>query len=223
MSAAVHVLAGSLPDDVLVHILRFLTLRHLLQLYGWWPALIERLPDVRQAIQNMLSSENPFDAVHRSRLDDRGKRRVIALALRAYDPVAFVTRFQMTPLHFAVHSDWRLMLDVVLDDDDDDHDASLSRFDINAGDVSGSTALHLAVLRDSIAMADVLIRHGANVNAVDCMGQTPLHLAAMRRSSAMTSTLLGAGADKHVKNMQGLSPKYYARWKSHCPRPMARS
>ena len=46
--------------------------------------------------------------------------------------------------------------------------------DVNAPQVDGATALHWAVYRDDLEMADLLIRSGAGVNAVNREGVTPL-------------------------------------------------
>ena len=46
--------------------------------------------------------------------------------------------------------------------------------DVNAAQVDGATALHWAVYRDDLELADVLIRAGANVKAANREGVTPL-------------------------------------------------
>jgi ankyrin repeat protein len=74
--------------------------------------------------------------------------------------------------------------------------AALTRkADVNATQVDGSTALHWAVERDDLEMADLLIRAGARVGARTREGVTPLQLAAINGSAAMLDRLVKAGAD----------------------------
>ena len=51
------------------------------------------------------------------------------------------------------------------------------RVDVNARYGDGSTALAWAAYYDNLAIADLLIRSGANVNAANEEGAAPLHLA----------------------------------------------
>ena len=53
--------------------------------------------------------------------------------------------------------------------------------DVNAPQADGATALHWAVYRGDLEMADVLIRAGANVKAANREGATPLWLASVER------------------------------------------
>jgi ankyrin repeat protein len=74
--------------------------------------------------------------------------------------------------------------------------AALARkADVNMAQIDGTTALHWAVERDDLEMADVLIRAGARVTARTREGVTPLQLAATNGSAAMLDRLLKAGAD----------------------------
>ena len=67
--------------------------------------------------------------------------------------------------------------------------------DVNAAQGDGATALHWAVHRDDLALADLLIRSGARANAANDLGATPLHLACTNRSAPMVERLLAADAD----------------------------
>lgn len=75
--------------------------------------------------------------------------------------------------------------------------------DIQARDVFGHTALHLAVLcwRGAVTL---LLRRGADVNARDEAGNTPLHLAVLR--GVCVDVLLARGADPAVRNHKRLVP-----------------
>jgi ankyrin repeat protein len=70
--------------------------------------------------------------------------------------------------------------------------------DVNAAQVDGTTALHWAVERDDLEMADLLIRAGARVDARTREGVMPLQLAAVNGSAQMLDRLLKAGADPNA-------------------------
>jgi len=77
--------------------------------------------------------------------------------------------------------------------------AALARkADVNEPQVDGSTALHWAVERDDLEMADLLIRAGARVTTATREGVTPLQLAAINGSAPMLTRLLKAGADPNA-------------------------
>jgi ankyrin repeat protein len=67
--------------------------------------------------------------------------------------------------------------------------------DASAPQVDGATALHWAVYRNDVEMADQLIRAGANVKAANRDGVTPLAMAALYGNPAMITRLLKAGAE----------------------------
>jgi ankyrin repeat protein len=69
------------------------------------------------------------------------------------------------------------------------------RADVNLPQVDGTTALHWAVERDDLDMADALIRAGARVTARTREGVLPLQLAAINGSAPMIDRLLKAGAE----------------------------
>jgi len=75
---------------------------------------------------------------------------------------------------------------------------------INATDVFGQTALHLAVWQSNDVVVNELLKYGANVNAEDNNGDTPLHFACERDppNLKICKTLLDAGADTFSENRQ---------------------
>jgi uncharacterized protein len=75
--------------------------------------------------------------------------------------------------------------------------------DVNEREGDGSTALAWAAYRDNLAIADLLIRAGANASAANEEGATPLHLACMNRSAAMVDRLLAAGANANARLLNG--------------------
>jgi ankyrin repeat protein len=77
--------------------------------------------------------------------------------------------------------------------------ASIARkADVNIAQRDGTTALHWAVERDDIELADILLRAGANVTARTREGVTPLQLAATNGGTPMIDRLLKAGADANA-------------------------
>ena len=77
--------------------------------------------------------------------------------------------------------------------------AALARkADVNGAQIDGSTALHWAVERDDIELAEMLIRAGAKVGVATREGVTPLQLAAVNGSGPMIDRLLKAGADPNA-------------------------
>ena len=73
------------------------------------------------------------------------------------------------------------------------------RADVNVAQIDGSTALHWAVERDDVELADLLIRAGARVEAVTREGVTPLRLAAINGSAPLIDRLLKGGADANAR------------------------
>jgi len=75
--------------------------------------------------------------------------------------------------------------------------------DVNATRVDGTTALHAAVHRDVLDVADTLLRAGANAAARDRYGITPLYLAAQNGNADMIRRLLDAGVDPNTVDPGG--------------------
>jgi ankyrin repeat protein len=75
--------------------------------------------------------------------------------------------------------------------------------DVNAVQVDGTTALHWAVYRDDLEMADQLIRAGARVDAANPEGITPLSMACLYGSVSMINRLVKAGADVKQRGPNG--------------------
>jgi ankyrin repeat protein len=74
--------------------------------------------------------------------------------------------------------------------------AALARkADVNAAQVDGTTALHWAVERDDVELAELLLTAGARATARTREGVTPLQLAAINGSARMLGRLIKSGAD----------------------------
>jgi len=82
--------------------------------------------------------------------------------------------------------------------------------DVNAPQVDGGTALHWAVYRDDLELADLLLRANANVKAANRVGMTPLAMAALFGNPAMIDRLLKAGADAKELGPNGESMVMFA-------------
>ena len=67
--------------------------------------------------------------------------------------------------------------------------------DVNGRQPDGATALHWAMHREHVEIADLLIDAGADVDAANDLGVTPLLMASARGRGALVDRLLGAGAD----------------------------
>ena len=78
--------------------------------------------------------------------------------------------------------------------------------DVNAPQNDGSTALHWAVYRGDVEMANLLVRSGANVKAATRSGSTPMWLASINGDAKVLGLLLEAGADVNEKLPLGRTP-----------------
>jgi ankyrin len=79
----------------------------------------------------------------------------------------------------------------------------LQKADVNAPQVDGATALHWAVYRQDLELADMLIRAGANVKAANRTGMTALAMAAIYGNAPLIDRLIKAGADAKQKGANG--------------------
>ena len=69
-----------------------------------------------------------------------------------------------------------------------------------------AVALVWAATRNDLAMADLLLRAGANVKGVNEFGATALYAAAAQPDPAITAKLLAAGADPNTALFSGETP-----------------
>lgn len=79
--------------------------------------------------------------------------------------------------------------------------------DIDAPDnINNNTPLMIAVLYDRYDVADILIKHGADMNILNKEGSTALHMAAFFCRKEIVQLLVNGGADKSIKNKAGATP-----------------
>lgn len=85
-----------------------------------------------------------------------------------------------------------------------------------ASDDSGSTALHLAAYRGSLAIVDFLTNtKGVLLDARDTSGNTPLQLAAAAGREECVTSLLKAGASAKLKTSDGSTALHKAAMRGH--------
>src|SRR5687768_3080681 len=80
---------------------------------------------------------------------------------------------------------------------------------VDARDALGSTPLHRAAWKGHLAVAQLLLDHGADPNTQDRnehYGGTPLHAAAHGNQKALVALLLARGADLQVRGPNGRTP-----------------
>jgi ankyrin repeat protein len=82
--------------------------------------------------------------------------------------------------------------------------------DVNAPQADGATAIHWAVYRNDLPLAELLVKAGANVRVANRNGATPLSLAATNGDADMIALLLNAGADANEKLPYGKTPLMFA-------------
>jgi ankyrin repeat protein len=83
------------------------------------------------------------------------------------------------------------------------HKLILQKADVNAPQVDGATALHWAVYRQDLELADTLLRAGANVKATNRTGVTPLEMASLYGNPLLIDRLIKAGADAKQRGPNG--------------------
>ncbi|WP_341811095.1 ankyrin repeat domain-containing protein [Wolbachia endosymbiont (group A) of Andrena bucephala] len=84
--------------------------------------------------------------------------------------------------------------------------------DVNAADVRGHTALHLAIMEKRLETVRELIKSGGNVNAEEYGNKcTPLHLACMVGEKEIVEELVKAGAEIEQADKFGITAMDYAK------------
>jgi ankyrin repeat protein len=82
---------------------------------------------------------------------------------------------------------------------------------LQAKNAEGDQALHLAALRDDLAMIELLLEAGADVNAKGSKGWTPLHYAGSIDSKEASVALLEHGANRDALNDASQKPEQTAK------------
>lgn len=89
--------------------------------------------------------------------------------------------------------------------------------DVNSADSTGHTALHIAIDRGHVGVAEVLIAHGCNLDPLGEVYGTPMHNFASSYATLgsidVANLLISEGADIDRKNRDGLTAlELAARW-----------
>lgn len=90
---------------------------------------------------------------------------------------------------------------------------SLSKFsDLNIQDNKGNTALMIALENGKVAVAEMLIKAGANPNIANQLGETPIMMAASlgKEGAGLVKLLVAKGADIHQKSAENVTVLMYA-------------
>jgi hypothetical protein len=82
---------------------------------------------------------------------------------------------------------------------------------LQAKNAEGDQALHLAALRDDLAMIELLLEAGADVNAKGAKGWTPLYYAGSIDSKEASIALLENGASRDALNDASQKPEQTAK------------
>ncbi|CEO59250.1 Putative Ankyrin repeat protein [Penicillium brasilianum] len=114
-----------------------------------------------------------------------------------------------TPLHWAcAQGNWRLA-ELLLTRPDG------PKANIDAVELRGKTALHIATAHDRADIVQLLLQHDAAVNACSDGGWTPLHNACERGCEAIVRILLRAGAHINSQLLNGVTPLHLAAQGGH--------
>ena len=111
----------------------------------------------------------------------------------------------MTMLHHAAFSGHTKLIDIIFNPPVGQKDA-----DVDAVDLQGETALHIACDRGHVAAAERLLDEGANINAKDEFKRTPLHLSCNSGQTECVAMLLRRGCAKELKTVTGYKARQYA-------------
>jgi ankyrin repeat protein len=85
---------------------------------------------------------------------------------------------------------------------------------VNAPDDKGLLPLQIAADQRSLAIAVLLVEHGASLTekSKDDVGETPLHIAALTGFTDLFDLAKKKGANIDVPNNDGATPLHYAAW-----------
>ena len=87
--------------------------------------------------------------------------------------------------------------------------------DINMKDHQGMAALHWAVVKGHVDIAEYLLARGADFNAPVNNGQTPVMLAGFHNKTELVQLLINKGADLYARTTGGATALILAAGKGH--------
>lgn len=118
------------------------------------------------------------------------------LLLEGKADVNKVSRFGRTPITVAVLEQHRDMVQFLLESGADPN---------AAGRYSGETPLHEAANLGLVELAQLLMKHGANINAKDSGGETPFMAAAFGPDQDVSFFLIERGANLETAKLDGIT------------------
>ena len=81
---------------------------------------------------------------------------------------------------------------------------------LEAKDLTDSTALYKAVAYGSVAVVRLLIEHGANIDVVNCFGETPLVRSIINKNYEIAALLIDSGANVNLLDSKKRTPLFVA-------------
>jgi ankyrin repeat protein len=137
----------------------------------------------------------------------------VFLARRALTCAVSIKRIANCPSHPTSHTDVNLQL--LHASEKGDFAATVISLangaDPNTSNEIRQKPLHLAALKNNVAVAEALIHAGAKLESTDELGRTPLHLAVQSASIKMTVWLLDHGAKYNSIDQNNKTPYDLAR------------
>lgn len=123
------------------------------------------------------------------------------------------------PLSFDYDDDGSTVLHVIAIRNDQERleeylaDARCTADFLNAQDIDGNTALHMAADKECKTICQMLLVKGAKVNIQNKDGDTPLHIAAKKINESLCKLLIENGADNTILNNNKFSPLDWSKFK----------
>ncbi|KAJ5774761.1 hypothetical protein N7457_009657 [Penicillium paradoxum] len=124
-----------------------------------------------------------------------------------------------TPLHWACATgNWRMAEMLLTREGEGEAEGAGAmgpRAEIDAVELRGKTALHIAAAHDREDIVQLLLSHNADVNAASDGGWTPLHNACDKGCESIVRILLGEGAQINAQLLNGVTPLHLAAQGGH--------
>ncbi|KAJ5458387.1 hypothetical protein N7475_009775 [Penicillium sp. IBT 31633x] len=145
---------------------------------------------------------------------------VVRLLLRTeclVDGIGGQDELGRTPLHWACATGNRRMAEMLLmREGEREGDGIMGPgAEIDAVELRGKTALHIATAHDREDIVQLLLAHNAGVNAASDGGWTPLHNACDKGCEGIVRILLGEGAQINAQLLNGVTPLHLAAQGGH--------
>lgn len=134
---------------------------------------------------------------------------IVTLLLRTDCRVDGQDELGRTPLHWACATGNRRLAELLL------ARPGGRKAEVDATELRGKTALHVATAHDRADIVQLLLQHDAAVNACSDGGWTPLHNACDKGCEAIVRILLRAGSQINSQLLNGVTPLHLAAQGGH--------